>query len=161
CGRIWDTEQSHRWWVYWYQLWLAERVWVMALLSGAGGHTGAESLALESLAAIAARYASWPNADNVLGPTRPFFSTYLESIWVLQLASAASLLEDLGRLPAGLGQDLRKNLFGPSSALIADFDEGRSNRQVWNAAALYALGRVLGDTSMTRQAAHGPSGVLA
>jgi heparinase II/III-like protein/alginate lyase len=161
CGRIWDTEQSHRWWVYWYQLWLAERVWMMALLSGEGGHAGADARATETLAAIVARYASWPNADNVLGPSRPFFSTYLESVWVLQLASAAALLEDLGRLPADLGRDLRARLFRPSSEIIADFDEGRSNRQAWNAAALYALGRVLDDAGLQERAARGPSGILA
>ena len=160
CGRIWSTEQSHRWWVYWYQLWLAERVWMMALLSGLDAHAGAEARALETLAVIAARYGSWPNADNVLGPSRPFFSTYLESVWVLQLAAAASLLEDRGRLPSALAEDLRAHLFRPSSAIIADFDEGRSNRQVWNAAALFALGRVLGDQAMTLAAAQGPSGLL-
>jgi hypothetical protein len=38
------------------------------------------------------RYLDYPNRDNVLGPSRPFFSTYLESIWLLQLV--------LGRRPA-------------------------------------------------------------
>ena len=161
CGRIWDTEQTHRWWIYWYQLWLAERVWMMALRAGEGGTAEAEARALETLAALVARYPSWPNADNVLGPSRPFFSTYLESVWVLQLASAASLLEDLRVLPADLGRDLRDRLFRPSAALIADFDEGRSNRQAWNAAALFALGRVLGDEGLQRGAADGPSGILA
>jgi hypothetical protein len=61
----------------------------------------------------------------------------------------------------GLARDLRGHLFAPSAAIIADFDEGRSNRQVWNAAALYALGRTLGDEAMARAAAHGPSGILA
>lgn len=159
CGRAWDTEQSHRWWIYWYQLWLAERVLVMSLQSA--GHAAAGERAAETLAMIVERYQVWPNADNVLGPSRPFFSTYLESIWMLQLASAASVLEGDGRLPATLAADLRKRLFAPSAAIIADFDEGRSNRQVWNSAALFALGRVLGDDAMARAAAHGPSGILA
>ena len=159
CARVWSTEQSHRWWVYWYQLWLAERVLVMAL--GAGGSAAAETRAVETLAALVERYAGYPDADNVLGPSRPFFSTYLESVWALHLAAAASVLEDLGRLPKDLGGDLRAKLFRPSAALIADYDEGRSNRQVWNAAALYALGRYLGDAAMAREAAHGPSGIVA
>jgi hypothetical protein len=161
CGRVWNTEQTHRWWIYWYQLWLAERVLVMALQSGGGGSSAAEARALDTLAAIVERYQAWPNADNVLGPSRPFFSTYLESIWILQLAGAASLLEDEGRLPRALAADLRQRLFAPSAAIIADFDEGRSNRQVWNSAALYALGRILGDGAMARAAAHGPSGIIA
>ncbi len=161
CGRVWSTEQTHRWWVYWYQLWLAERVLVMALHAGPGGNSAAETRALETLALLTERYQLYPNADNVLGPSRPFFSTYLESVWVLQLAAAASTLEALGRLPAGLATDLRARLFRPSAAIIADFDEGASNRQVWNAAALLALGGVLGDAPMRERAAHGPSGVLA
>ena len=161
CGRIYDTEQSHRWWVYWYQLWLAERVLMMALRSGPGGDAAAEGRALETLSLIAERYGQWPNADNVLGPSRPFFSTYLESIWVLQLATAAATLEDLGRMPRQLGADLRSKLFAPSAAIIADFDEGRSNRQAWNAAALFALGRMLGDQRMLERAANGPAGIVA
>ncbi|MBI1723093.1 MAG: heparinase II/III family protein [Gemmatimonadetes bacterium] len=161
CERIWSTEQSHGWWVYWYQLWLAERVWQCALRSGPGGDSRTEERVLEALALVIHRYTGYPNADNVLGPSRPFFSTYLESIWVLQLAAAASLLEAMGRLPVDLAHDLRTRLFRPSAELIADFDEGRSNRQVWNVAALHGLGRVLGDAAMVREATHGPSGLLA
>jgi hypothetical protein len=161
CGRVWNTEQTHRWWVYWYQLWLAERVLVMTLQSGGGGSSAAGTRALDTLAAIVERYQTWPNADNVLGPSRPFFSTYLESIWILQLAGAASALEGEGRLPRALADDLRQRLFAPSAAIIADFDEGPSNRQVWNSAALFALGRILGDNAMAKAAAHGPSGILA
>jgi hypothetical protein len=161
CGRIWATEQSHRWWVYWYQLWLAERCWQAALLAALDRDVRAEARAAEVLAALAARYLQYPNADNVLGPSRPFFSTYLESIWVLQLAAAASLLGGQGHIPADLERDLAERLFRPSAALIADFDEHLSNRQVWNSAALYALGRVLGDDALAQAAARGDSGLLA
>ncbi len=159
CGRVWSDEQTHRWWIYWYQLWLAERVLMMALLSGDGG--AAEQRATETLALLVERYQGYPNADNVLGPSRPFFSTYLESIWILQLATAASVLGDLGRLPSSLAGPLREKLFAPSAGVIGDYDEGRSNRQVWNAAALFALGRVLDDKAMQDRAANGPSGILA
>src|SRR6185436_13952339 len=64
CSRVWNTEQTHRWWIYWYQLWLAERVLMMALRSGSGGDSAAESRALETLEAIGSRYLTWPNADN-------------------------------------------------------------------------------------------------
>ncbi len=160
CGRTWNTEQTHRWWVYWYQLWLAERCWETALLACLDGERGLEARAVETLAALTERYLGYPNADNVLGPSRPFFSTYLESVWVLQLAAAASLLSERGHLPADVERDLTERLFRPSAALIADFDEGLSNRQAWNATALYALGRVLGDDALARSAAHGSSGIL-
>ena len=161
CGRIWATEQSRRWWVYWYQLWLAERCWQSALLGVLDHDARFEARALETLAALTERYLAYPNADNVLGPSRPFFSTYLESIWVLHLAAAASLLGAAGRLPADLERDLTARLLRPSAALIADFDEPRSNRQAWNAAALFALGSVLGDAALVERAARGPAGLLA
>ncbi len=161
CGRIWDTEQSRRWWIQWYQLWLAERCWTAALLGTLDDDARLAARANEILAALAARYLEYPNADNVLGPSRPFFSTYLESIWVLHLAAAASLLSEAGRLAPELERDLPARLFRPSADLVADFDERRSNRQVWNAAALFALGRVLGDDALARDAARGTAGILA
>jgi hypothetical protein len=161
CGRVWATEQSHRWWVYWYQLWLAERCWQLSLVGLLQADRRYEARALEILDGLAARYLAYPNADNALGPSHPFFSTYLESIWVLQLAAAASLLGEHGRLPAGLERDLVARLFRPSAETIADFDEAGSNRQAWNAAALYALGGVLDDPALRERAARGPSGILA
>jgi hypothetical protein len=161
CGRIWDTEQSHRWWVHWYQLWLAERCWQSALVGVLDDEPRYEARAAEILDALAARYPTYPNADNVLGPSHPFFSTYLESIWVLQLAAAASLLGERGALPGGVARDLADRLFRPCAQLIADFDEPGSNRQVWNAAALYALGSVLDDEPLRERAARGPAGILA
>ena len=46
-------------------------------------------LARDILDAYSEAYANYPNRDNVLGPTRVFFSTYLESVWLLQLCVAA------------------------------------------------------------------------
>ena len=161
CGRVWSTEQSRRWWVYWYQLWLAERCWQCALLGTLGADARLTARARETLAAVAERYPAYPDTDNVLGPSRPFFSTDLESIWVLQLAAAATLLGETGTLPPDLARDLAGRLFAPSAALIADFEEPRSNRQVWNAAALYALGTALDDAALRERAARGPAGLLA
>ena len=160
CGRMWATEQSHRWWVYWYQLWLAERILIAAHLAVLGGDARCSARATEALAALADAYPRYPNRDNVLGPSRPFFSTYLESVWVLQLAAASSLLDDARLLPGDLRSRLADQVFRPSLDLIEDFPEG-ANRQVWHAAARYALGRVLGDAPRAADAAHGPRGILA
>src|SRR5512143_2225878 len=160
CGRIWSTEQAHRWWVYWYQLWLAERILVAAHLTVLGRADRCAPRAVEALGALAEAYAGYPNRDNVLGPSRPFFSTYLESVWVLQLAAAASLLEEAGALPAPVRDRLAASLFRPSLALIEDFPES-ANRQVWHAAARFALARVLGDGERRADAARGPQGILA
>ncbi|HWP69499.1 MAG TPA: hypothetical protein VNM36_00300, partial [Gemmatimonadaceae bacterium] len=93
CGTEYEGEDHYRWWVMGYQLWLAERAVHAAALWRVGGVSRYQSLAESILRKLADRYLSYPNEDNVLGPTRVFFSTYLESIWALQLAVAVSLLE--------------------------------------------------------------------
>jgi hypothetical protein len=93
----------------------------------------------------------------VLGPTRLFFSTYLESIWLTQIAVAAALLRVLGcRVPVAV-----EAMVEESAALIASFDEGFSNRQVWNDVALCAAGSLLGRPDLRAAALDGPHGVRA
>lgn len=158
CGAVYARERDYLWWVTSYQLWLAERAVHASALHAVTGETALATLATRILDACAERYLSYPNRDNALGPTRPFFSTYLESIWLLQLCAALSLLE----LTAGnddLGARVRDRIVEPSARLIASFDEGASNRQVWNAAALLAAGRLLGSSKLSEHAISGPSGV--
>ncbi len=93
CGREYIGEAHDRFRLYWHQLWLAERVLHAALLGVLLDDRPARSLAITLLDEYAAQYLDYPNRDNVLGPSRPFFSTYLESIWLLQLAIALDLLE--------------------------------------------------------------------
>src|SRR5688500_4206231 len=64
---------------------------------------------------------------------------------------------DAGTLSAAV----RDRVIEPSARLIASFDEGSSNRQVWNDAALIATGRLLGDNELVEKAIHGRSGLLA
>ena len=160
CGATYVDEEHYRWWIMSYQLWLAERAVHGALLSlvGEDGRPGA--LADAILRAYADRYLAWPNADNVLGPTRPFFSTYLESIWLLQLCVALDLREAAG-CDAALGATVRERLIAPSRELIAGYDEGLSNRQTWNAAALLAASLLLGDRDGAGRAVHGENGIEA
>jgi hypothetical protein len=163
CGREWAGEHHDRFRLYWHQLWLAERT-VHAALLGVLLHD-ARCIATSSalLDAYAVQYLQYPNVDNVLGPSRPFFSTYLESIWLLQLAVALDLLETGAPSPAiaALGARVRDQLLAPSAELIASYDEGMSNRQVWNDAALLAAGTLLGDVAMRERALAGPSGLHA
>jgi hypothetical protein len=164
CGREYSGVEHDRFRLYWHHLWLAERALHGALLSNLLGHPGCEALATKLLERYADRYLEYPNRDNVLGPSRPFFSTYLESIWLLQLVLALDLLEatpTASPTRASLGARVRERLVVPSADLIASFDEGMSNRQVWNNAALLAAGRMLGRTDMVERAVTGPSGLLA
>ena len=163
CGREFTGERHDRFRLYWHQLWLAERTVHAALLGVLLDDASCRTTATDLLDAYATQYLEHPNADNVLGPSRPFFSTYLESIWLLHLCIALDLLE-LGAPSdalAALGQRFRERVVAPSAALIASYDEGTSNRQVWNNAALLAAGTLLGDDDMRERALFGPSGVVS
>jgi len=161
CGRIHEGEAHDRFRLYWHHLWLAERAVHGALLGVLLDDEPARDLAVGLLTGYADRYLSYPNADNVLGPSRPFFSTYLESIWLLQLCIALDLLE-IGapsERVAALGANVRDRLIEPSVAIIASYDEGLSNRQVWNNAAMMAAGHLLGDVRLVEMASTGASGL--
>ncbi|HEX8851133.1 MAG TPA: hypothetical protein VF761_16530, partial [Gemmatimonadaceae bacterium] len=143
CGATYDDEAHYRYWLMWHHLWIAERAVHGATLFALRGDPRHAALARDILVRYAAIYLEFPNRDNVLGPSRVFFSTYLESIWLLQLCVAIDLLEmaDAGADAAALARD---RIVAPAAALIAEYDEGTSNRQAWNVAALFASARLLG-----------------
>jgi len=161
CGREYAGGLYDRFRLYWYQLWLAERVLHAAVLGVLSSDSECITLATTLLDRFSEQYLRYPNADNVLGPSRPFFSTYLESIWLLQLITALDVLESSIALPelASLGSRVRDRLIRPSASLIASYDEGMSNRQVWNNAALMAAARMLDDRVMFDRALRGRSGL--
>ncbi len=163
CGAEYAGEVHDRFRLYWHQMWLAERVLHAALLGVLLDDAPARVLSMALLDAYADQYLLYPNADNVLGPSRPFFSTYLESIWLLQLSLAIDLLETgaASREVAAVGDRVRDRVLEPSVSLIASYDEGLSNRQVWNNAALMAAGSLLGHEAMVERAFSGPSGTQA
>lgn len=159
CGRVYTGALHHGFWVYWYQLWLAERGVHAALLYALRGDPRHGALARDIASRYCAMYDGYPNRDNVLGPTRLFFSTYLESIWLLQLCVIADLLGAAG--DRATADDVRERIVRPSSTLIAQYDEGMSNRQVWNNAALMAAALLLGDRAGAERIVRAPSGVEA
>ena len=146
CASVYSGELHDRFWIYWYQLWLAERAVHGALLGALGVERRGLAFAASILDAYCDRYATYPNIDNVLGPTRPFFSTYLESIWLLQLCVALDLIESSSERSthASTVGRFRDRVIQPSLSLIRSYDEGMSNRQVWNNAAMMAASRVVG-----------------
>ncbi len=161
CGRTYEGDLHDRFRLYWHHLWLAERAVHGALLGVLLDDAASRELAMTLLGGYADRYLAYPNVDNVLGPSRPFFSTYLESIWLLQLCVALDILEcgAPSDQVAALGSRVRDRLVAPSALLIASYDEGLSNRQVWNNAALMAAGTMLGDAHMVESASEGRSGL--
>ena len=159
CERTYTGSFHDRFWIFWYQLWLAERAVHGALLANLRCDERAGAFAAGVLDRYADQYLLYPNRDNVLGPTRPFFSTYLESIWLLNLCIATDLLEQWQARYAPLGARVRDRILEPSSTLIASYDEGASNRQVWNDAALLAASHLLGRAELGERALFGRSGV--
>ncbi|MBA2685276.1 MAG: heparinase II/III family protein [Gemmatimonadaceae bacterium] len=160
CDQIQTGERHHRWWLMFAQLWRAERAVHAATLHALGDEPRLAAFARATLDEYADRYGRYPLDDNILGPSRPFFSTYLESIWLLQLCIAADLLD-----AAGAGESctarFRERVAVPSAALIRSYDEGESNRQLWNNAALIAAGLSLGDDAVVAHAVDSRSGLVA
>ncbi|HET9386674.1 MAG TPA: heparinase II/III family protein, partial [Gemmatimonadales bacterium] len=164
CGKTWQGER-HDWnWARFQHLWLAERaahLATLAALSGARGDGQAHAQrAAEILAVYGERYWRYPNRDNVLGPSRLFFSTYLESIWTCNYLAAAMLLRAAGRLDAG-AEKLVNQVVEEAATIIGDYDEGFSNRQTWNNAALAAVAVWFEDEDLARRAIEGDTGLIA
>ncbi|HEX7979181.1 MAG TPA: heparinase II/III family protein [Gemmatimonadaceae bacterium] len=160
CGTKLQGGLHDRFRPYWMQLWLAERVLHAAVLGVLLDDAQCVRAAWRVLDEYAHGYLGYPNRDNVLGPSRPFFSTYLESIWLLQLVLALDLLESRGDDAArARGGRIRDRVVEPSIELIASYDEGLSNRQVWNNAALVAAGTLLARPELVDRALEGPSGL--
>jgi hypothetical protein len=160
CGESYSSEEHYRWWIMSYQLWLAERAVHAATLHALRGEVRHAACAERILEGYVERYLAYPNRDNVLGPTRLFFSTYLESIWLLQIAVALDLLEATGRARA-LGGRVRDGIIAPSASIIESYDEGASNRQVWNNSALLAAQAMLGQLEDGHSPVDGPSGLVS
>jgi hypothetical protein len=160
CGGAHVGERHDRHWARFQHLWLAERAAHLAALAALGGDERAAARASDILRAYARSYWQYPNRDNVLGPSRLFFSTYLESIWICNYLAAAMLLEASGYLDEdtakGVGQ-----VADEAANLIGEFDEWFSNRQTWNNAALTAIAVWFEDEELAQRAIRGQSGLLA
>lgn len=160
CGRGVRGERHDRAWARFQHLWLAERAATLAALAVVADHRGAADAAARILSAYADAYFTYPNRDNVLGPGRLFFSTYLESIWVTNYLSAASLLRESGMLADELSGGVG-TVAEEAANLIGEFDEGFSNRQTWHNAALAAIAVWFEDEELAGRAVQGPTGMLA
>jgi hypothetical protein len=159
CGKTFGGERHDRHWARYQHLWLAERAAHLATLAALDGNEAAGARATEILRAYARSYWQYPNRDNVLGPSRLFFSTYLESIWIGNYLAAAALLRASGRLEDATAHDVSR-VADETANLIGDFDEGFSNRQTWNNAGLAAIAGWFEDEDLAKRAIEGPTGLL-
>lgn len=160
CGRTYTGERHDRHWARFQHLWLAERAAHLAALAALGDDRAAGVRARELLLAYAACYWRYPNRDNVLGPSRLFFSTYLESLWLCNYLAAAMLLREAGALDDATARAVAQ-VADEAANLIGEFDEGFSNRQTWNNAALAAIAVWFEDEDLAQRAIEGPTGLVA
>lgn len=159
CGTAVTGPRHDGHWARTQHLWVAERTLDLAVLAVLDGDEAAGRRAVELLDRHAAVYQALPNRDNVLGPTRLFFSTYLESMWVTTWAGAAFLLREAGQLPDERHEAVDRVL-DEAATLIGEFNEGLSNRQVWHAAALTAIASWFGDAELGQTAVESRTGLL-
>ena len=160
CERRVAGERHDRAWARFQHLWLSERAVTLAALGALTGQRGAAEQAASILSEYADAYFDFPNRDNVLGPSRLFFSTYLESIWLTNYLAAATLLRESALLGAS-GVEGVDTVADEAANLIGDFDEGFSNRQTWNNAALAAIALWFDDEELATRAVEGQSGIVA
>ena len=159
CSASQSGERHDQWWARHQHLWLAERAAELAAVA-ALGHAPAARGASALLVEYGRRYLRFPNRDNVLGPSRLFSSTYMESIWILNYLAAAWLLRECGALD-GEARAAVHQVADEAANLIGEFDEGFSNRQTWNNAALTAIAVWFEDEELGRRALESETGLTA
>ncbi|HEY3279383.1 MAG TPA: heparinase II/III family protein [Gemmatimonadales bacterium] len=160
CGKTWTGDRHDRHWARYQHLWLAERAAHLATLAALDVDDAAAARARDILTGYTERYWRYPNRDNVLGPSRLFFSTYLESIWIGNYLAAAMLLRAADRLDDATARAVSQ-VADEAANLIGDYDEHFSNRQTWNNAALAAIAVWFEDEDLAQRAIEGPTGLLA
>ncbi|MFN8651377.1 MAG: heparinase II/III family protein [Gemmatimonadales bacterium] len=159
CGREYRGER-HDWRWAWHQhLWYAERIAEAAIVGLLADDEALIDWAGAQLLAYRDRYVELPNRDNVLGPSRLFSSTYLESVWLTNYLAAAFALREAGRLGEE-NEDAVSQVVEEAANLIGEFDEGLSNRQTWHNAALAAAAVWFGDEELAARSITGPRGLV-
>ncbi len=162
CGACQATVTGPRHDGHWARaqhLWIAERAAELAAVAVLTDDQRCAERACQLLAAYYELYHALPNDDNVLGPTHLFFSTYLESIWITNYLAAAHLLRERGWLNEADVEAINA-IADEAAQLIGEFDEGMSNRQTWNAAALTAIAVWFDDDDLAQSAIEGRTGLL-
>jgi hypothetical protein len=159
CGRVATGERHDGHWARAGHLWVAERIADLSTLAALEGDEAAAARARDLIVRTAAVYAELPNRDNVLGPTHLFFSTYLESIWITNWIAGAFLLRQADHMDDETAAAVDA-VAEEAATIIGEFNEGLSNRQTWNSAALTAIGAWFGDEELAQNAIESRTGLL-
>ena len=156
CGTNYVAENYRRAGISFYHLYLSQRTLEMGIAYGITGDPAYASAIREILVDYARHYEGYPLADYVLGPTRVFQSTFIESLWLASLVGAADFVRET--IPAGDWSLIKDELFLASAGVIRGFDEGDNNRQAMNNVAIGLVGISCGVAHLVDLAVEGPHG---
>lgn len=158
CGRNWTGPLYNGAWVRQFQVWMQSRLVEAGILLRLTGEEAYARLIRETLLFYAKNYERYPLANNLLGPTRIFQSTYIEALWLGDLVAAFDLLHSADGLDRRSYETIRERLFYPSARIVRSFDERRSNRQAFYNVGMGALGLLFHDQEWIDHALDGPHG---
>ncbi|MGI6148391.1 MAG: sugar-binding protein [Limnochordia bacterium] len=157
CGTNWSDEKYNGAWVRIFQDWLQRRAIEAGILYRVLGGEKYAEVVRDALVHYADHYEEYPLANNLLGPTRLFQSTYLEAFWLNDMVVAYDLVSES---PCFAPEDHAKirQLFYASTAIIRSFDERISNRQAFNNVGMGAVALLYDDAELLEHVLRGPSG---
>lgn len=157
CGQDWQGKTFDLAWVRQFQDWLGKRLAEAGILYQVEGDERFARLVRDSLDHFVRRYRDYPLANNLLGPTRLFQSTYLEAFWLVDIVTAYDLTRASGAYSETDHSGVRDLLF-ESCSVVRSFDEGVSNRQAFNNAGMGAVALLYQDEALLEHVLDGPHG---
>jgi hypothetical protein len=157
CGGNWQGELYDLAWLRQFQGWHAKRLVEAGILYRLEGDERHARLVRGTFDHFIRRYRDYPLANNLLGPTRLFQSTFLEAFWLVDMVAAYDLTRASGAYSPSDHSGVRDLLF-ESSAVVRGFDEGVSNRQAFNNAGMGAVALLYEDEALLAHVLQGPHG---
>lgn len=157
CGRDWQGERFDQAWVRQFQEWHAKRLVEAGILYRLEGAARYARYVRDSLRHFVRHYQDYPLANNLLGPTRLFQSTYLEAFWLVDMVAAYDLTRE-ARAYTNEDHHGVRGLFYASCEVVRSYDEGVSNRQAFNNAGMGAVALLYEDEALLAHVLQGPHG---
>ena len=157
CGENWSGDVYDLAWLRQFQGWHAKRLveaGIVYRLEGEGRYAG---LVRDAFRHFVERYRDYPLANNLLGPTRLFQSTFLEAFWLVDMVAAYDLTRSSPVYSPDDHAGIRRLLY-ESCRIVQGFDEGVSNRQAFNNAGMGAVALLYDDEELLWHVLEGPHG---
>lgn len=158
CGMNFLDKPYQGAWLCSYHHWLAQMAIHLGIVFLISGEERYARGVREILLGYVQHYPGYPNDDNELGPTKCFQSTYMESVWLVNLVGAYDMISHSTLLSGEERRQIKETLFLPSAYVIYDYNEGKNNRQAFNNVALCAVGLIAQEERLFEEALYGEYG---